>query len=472
MSRTFSAQFLKLLPSVHELSEALEIKEAEKRNKLPFKYTRKLIRDKIELFRTQIIAGVTTAESKEEMSNLVIQAVLPEMEAVRYRLKPVVNATGTVLHTNLGRARLSREAARHVSEAALSYSSLEYDISTGKRGSRMSLLEELLTEVTGTEAALVVNNNAAAVYFVLSALAKNQEVIVSRGELVEIGGSFRVSSIMEESGARLIETGTTNKTRAADYINALTEETSMAMKVHTSNFAVVGFTENVNSSQLKRELNAHGREDVIVYDDLGSGSLYPFSSDNIGDEPIVGKVVKNGADLVSFSGDKLLGGPQAGIIAGKKSLIDKLKKHQLARVLRLDKLTIAALEATLFEYLYGENPKQNIPAVRDITKTQGEVKEWTEECTASITLDRTILTPEPSISKVGGGTMPLAELPTYGFYVDREGMQAAAVEKFLRTRKKPVIGRVFDGRFYMDMRTLEKEDWDAAAEALKELDEL
>ncbi|PTL39484.1 L-seryl-tRNA(Sec) selenium transferase [Alkalicoccus saliphilus] len=472
MSRTFSAQFLKLLPSVHELSEASEIKEAEKRNKLPLKYTRKLIRDKVELFRAQIISGVTTAESKEEMFNLVLQAVLPEMEAVRYRLKPVVNATGTVLHTNLGRARLSREAARHVSEAALSYSSLEYDISTGKRGSRMSLLEELLTEVTGTEAAVVVNNNAAAVYFVLTALAKNKEVIVSRGELVEIGGSFRVSSIMEESGARLVETGTTNKTRTADYINALTDETSMAMKVHTSNFAIVGFTESVNSSQLRHELNTHGREDVIVYDDLGSGSLYPFSSENIGDEPVVGKVVENGADLVSFSGDKLLGGPQAGIIAGKKELIDKLKKHQLARVLRLDKLTIAALEATLFEYLYGENPKQALPAVRDITKTQAQVREWTEECTASVSLNQIILTPEPSFSKVGGGTMPLAELPTYGLSVEKEGLRAADIEKFMRSRNKPVVGRILAGRFYMDMRTVEQEDWAAAAEALKELDVL
>src|SRR5690606_26084967 len=282
------------------------------------------------------------------------------------RLSRVINGTGTVLHTNLGRSRLSDAAIAHVAKTAANYSNLEYRLIEGSRGSRHDIIEDLLVEATGAEAAMVVNNNAAAVFLVLSALAKEQEVIVSRGQLVEIGGSFRVSSIMEESGARLVEVGTTNKTHLFDYEQAMNEETAMIMKVHTSNFKMIGFTETVETAELAALAKKH--HDVIFYEDLGSGALYDFKKHGIGDEPVVREVIESGADLVSFSGDKLLGGPQAGLIAGKKELIARLKKHQLARVLRVDKMTLAALEETLKQYLGDPEKINELPTVRDIIR--------------------------------------------------------------------------------------------------------
>ena len=290
----------------------------------------------------------------------------------RYTLKNVINATGTILHTNLGRARLSEQAVEHVAKIASQYSNLEYKLEEGERGSRHSHVEDLIKRITGAEAAMVVNNNAAAVYFILRAFTSNKEVIVSRGQLVEIGGSFRISSIMEESGAKLIEVGTTNKTHLYDYESAINEETRMILKVHTSNFKIHGFTESVETKELVDLANRH--EQVIFYEDLGSGVLYDFRQHGIGDEPVVGEVLKMGADLVSFSGDKLLGGPQAGIIAGNKDLIDKLKKHQLARVLRVDKMTLAALEGTLMDYLKGKDELNKVPVIRDLLQSKDELK--------------------------------------------------------------------------------------------------
>ena len=249
-------------------------------------------------------------------------------------------------------------------ETAQNYSNLEYKLQEGERGSRHSHVEALVKEITGAEAAMVVNNNAAAVYLVLRALAENKEVIVSRGQLVEIGGSFRISSIMEESGAKLVEIGTTNKTHLYDYENALHPETAIIMKVHTSNFKVIGFTKSVETEALIGLTQSS--ENVIFYEDLGSGALFDFRKHGIGDEPVVREVIEMGADIVTFSGDKLLGGPQAGIIAGKKKIIDWLKKHQLARVVRVDKMTLAALEGTLIDYARGENSIQNIPTIRDL----------------------------------------------------------------------------------------------------------
>src|SRR5699024_11664999 len=286
-------------------------------------------------------------------------------------LQSVINATGVILHTNLGRARLSEQAIKQITETAATYSTLEYNVNTGKRGSRHDLVEEYLKQLTGAEAGLVVNNNAAAVYLVLKAMAYNQEVIVSRGELIEIGGSFRISEIMKESEAKLIDVGTTNKTHVFDYEHAITEETAFLMKVHKSNFKLIGFSEEVDTAEL---LPMSKKHTIPIYEDLGSGTLFDFESKKVGTEPTIQAKVKAGIDLISFSGDKLLGGPQAGIIVGKKEYIEKLKQHQLARVLRVDKFTLAGLEATLKSYIRGQETKE-IPTVRDIVQHKEVVLE-------------------------------------------------------------------------------------------------
>ena len=290
------------------------------------------------------------------------------------RLRPVLNATGVVLHTNLGRARLSEKALNQMVDAARSYSTLEYNLLNGERGSRHDIVEDYLRLLTGAEAAIVVNNNAAAVFLVLKAFASSKEVVVSRGELVEIGGSFRISEIMEESGATLVGVGTTNKTHLRDYEKAIHDETALVMKVHKSNFYVSGFTEEVAASDL---VDVVRERNIPLFEDLGSGALYDFGRHGNGSETVIQEKVKAGIDLISFSGDKLLGGPQAGIIVGKKAMIDLLKKHQLARVLRVDKFTLAALEATLKSYLMNEAERE-IPTIRDILETKAAVKKKAE----------------------------------------------------------------------------------------------
>lgn len=372
-----------------------------------------------------------------------------------YKLKRVINATGTVLHTNLGRSRLSKKAVEHVIDIASNYSNLEFNLAEGTRGSRHSHLEKLITDLTGAEAALVVNNNAAAVYLVLKALAKEKEVIVSRGQLVEIGGSFRVSSIMEESGAILKEVGTTNKTHTRDYKNAITEKTALVMKVHTSNFKMIGFTKEVETMELVELLNQH--EDLILYEDLGSGVLYDFTAHGIGEEPIVKKVIESGVDLVSFSGDKLLGGPQAGIIAGRKEIIDQLKQHQLARVLRVDKMTIAALEATLMEYS-SSNIKP--PIVRDLLVSKEELVDKAKFLQLEIEqklagFQSAVI---PTTSAVGGGTMPGIEIDSVAVSLTAERMSTSDLKQRLRLSDPPVIVRVQRDVVLIDVRTIEMEE--------------
>ncbi|WP_394232300.1 L-seryl-tRNA(Sec) selenium transferase [Niallia oryzisoli] len=392
------------------------------------------------------------------------------LQQYSYTLKNVINATGTILHTNLGRARLSEQAVKHVTEIARQYSNLEYKLIEGERGSRHTHVEELIKRITGAEAAMVVNNNAAAVYIILRALAYEKEVIVSRGQLVEIGGSFRISSIMEESGARLVEVGTTNKTHLYDYEKALNEETRMILKVHTSNFKVMGFTESVETEELAELAVKH--EQVIFYEDLGSGVLYDFRKHGIGDEPVVGEVLKMGADLVSFSGDKLLGGPQAGIIAGKKKLIDQLKKHQLARVLRVDKMTLAALEGTLMHYAKGKEELTNIPVVRDLLAGEEELKHRTEAFVEKLekASDRYQCSIIEGTSQVGGGTMPDVELPTYVAALTHKELTAEKVAALLRTKPSPaIVVRIQKEEIQIDLRTVSDEEEALLVKALAEL---
>jgi L-seryl-tRNA(Ser) seleniumtransferase len=467
-------QLLRFIPPVHELQKNERFLLLVNQFNIDQINLTSYLTDELEKTRQLVINNDWTGP--EPGNNRFIDHLFDEVERtvqfnLGYTLKNVINATGTILHTNLGRARLSDKATQHVMEIAMKYSNLEYNLEKGERGSRHSHVEELVKRITGAEAAMVVNNNAAAVYFILRAFASGKEVIVSRGQLVEIGGSFRISSIMEESGAKLVEIGTTNKTHLYDYERALNEDTRMILKVHTSNFKVVGFTESVDTKDLVDLANHH--ENVIFYEDLGSGVLYDFRNHGIGNEPVVDEVLQIGADLVSFSGDKLLGGPQAGIIAGKKELIAKLKKHQLARVLRVDKMTLAALEATLLQYVKGKGELKKIPVVRDILSTAQEIKHRTtrflhklEKLTHSYTT-----TLKEGSSQVGGGTMPEVELPTYVASLQHKHLTANKVEEFLRTKQTPaIIVRIQKDEIQIDLRTVNEDEEEILLHALASIE--
>ncbi|PAE26464.1 L-seryl-tRNA(Sec) selenium transferase [Bacillus sp. 7894-2] len=456
----------KILP-VHELQKDRRFTHLMKQYGLDFIHTTNMLKEVISDIRNTILAGNWTGEEPgtEKFTDLIFQKA-EKLITVRYgyTLKRVINATGTVLHTNLGRARLSKSAADHMLEAAMNYSNLEYNLDKGERGSRHSHLENLIKELTGAEAAMAVNNNAAAVYFILRALADEKEVIVSRGQLVEIGGSFRVSSIMEESGAKLVEVGTTNKTHLEDYNKVINEDTAMIMKVHTSNFKIIGFTKEVGTGELAR---LSKEKNLIFYEDLGSGALFDFKSKGIGNEPAVSDVLKMGADIVSFSGDKLLGGPQAGIIAGRKELIEKLQKHQLARVLRVDKMTIAALEGTLIDYIKGEEGLKNIPVVHDVLMTSDELKVRTSQFLNRLQAagNDYVCSMRQSTGQVGGGTMPDVELPSWIAVLKHLQYSADHIGRQLRINSS-IIVRIQKEEILIDLRTVTPEEEDTIINAL------
>ncbi|KGM46130.1 L-seryl-tRNA(Sec) selenium transferase [Neobacillus niacini] len=466
-------EWLRSIPAVHELQNHEQFESLLRENHLDVAPLTKQLKEALDQIRSLIVNGdwngaiPGTNEFIHDVFQLLGRNIKNQFS---YTIEKVINATGTILHTNLGRARLSDNAIRHVVDTAQNYSNLEYKLIEGERGSRHSHVEDLLKEITGAEAAMVVNNNAAAVYLVLRALAENKEVIVSRGQLVEIGGSFRISSIMEESGAKLVEVGTTNKTHLYDYEKALNSETAIIMKVHTSNFKVIGFTKSVESDELIKLTQS--AEDVIFYEDLGSGALFNFRKHGIGEEPVVREVIEMGADLVTFSGDKLLGGPQAGIIAGKKKIIDCLKKHQLARVVRVDKMTLAALEGTLIDYARGERGVQNIPTIRDLLvsidildvrakRFVTNLLQGTDDFQAKIF---------PGTSQVGGGTMPDVQLPTMVISLKHQTLTAEQVGRKLRTEFKPaIVGRIQKDEFIIDLRTVTEEEEQLILQALLQL---
>jgi L-seryl-tRNA(Ser) seleniumtransferase len=409
-----------------------------------------------------------------------LQAVDLEEEAVclrvkgslalltRRSLRRVVNGTGIVIHTNLGRSPLSPAVREALLETAFGYSNLEYDLATGERGMRYSHVEALICELTGAEAALVVNNNAAAVILALSSLAAGQEVIVSRGELVEIGGSFRIPDVMRQGGAILREVGTTNRTHVKDYRSAIGPDTGLLLKVHTSNFAVVGFTKEVTAA----EMVALGREhNLPVMADAGSGCLLDVL--HLGErEPTVQEYVKAGVDVVTFSGDKMLGGPQAGFIIGSRKWLEPMKKHPLLRALRIDKMTLAALEGTLRLYRDERQAVSQIPTLRMLAQTADELKVW-----GRLALRRLRRTLKPAVtlalmdgfSQTGGGSLPTLELPTTLIAVTVEGFAPQELERRLRGSEIPVIGRINRGLFLLDVRTLAADDLPVVAEALNRL---
>ncbi|MFD2923774.1 L-seryl-tRNA(Sec) selenium transferase [Halobacillus naozhouensis] len=452
-------QYLRQLPPIHELQK----EERFERILANFAITKgqltKFLQQEMGDLRQRILNNhIPNGFFNDGIEVVIFQHVEKRVEQWTLdRLTRVINGTGTVLHTNLGRSRLSEKAVRHVADVARNYSNLEYQVEAGKRGSRHDIIEDLLKEVTGAEAAMVVNNNAAAVFLVLSALAKEREVIVSRGQLVEIGGSFRVSSIMEESGAHLVEVGTTNKTHLFDYEKAVSEETAMIMKVHTSNFMTVGFTESVATEDLVALKNDR---DVVFYEDLGSGSLFDFTAHGIGDEPAVKEVIGSGVDVISFSGDKLLGGPQAGIIAGKKDIVQKLKKHQLARVLRVDKMTFAALEQTLKSYVSEDSVTDELPTVRDVTRAAEDIRRqaefFSDELQAQTSSYQVDI--QESTSQVGGGTMPGVHLPTYIAAIHHAFLSAHELAAKLRAHTPVIVTRIQDERVCVDFRTIAEKE--------------
>jgi L-seryl-tRNA(Ser) seleniumtransferase len=377
----------------------------------------------------------------------VVESAVSELtRARRPSLRRVLNATGVLVHTNLGRAPLAEAALARVVEVGSGYSNLEYDLERGERGSRQDHLGPLLCRLTGAEAALVVNNNAAAVLLALAALAEGREVVVSRGELIEIGDGFRIPDVLTRSGARLVEVGTTNRTRAADYERAIGEDTALLLRVHQSNFRVLGFTER---PQLSEVAQIAKRAALPLVDDLGSGALVA-----VGDEPTPAESLRAGADLVSFSGDKLLGGPQAGVVVGRADLVEKLRRHPLQRALRADKLTLAALEGTLAQALDPET-RSCVPVLRMLHEPVEAVRDRAQRLAAIVGGEV-----EDTVARVGGGALPLAELPSAACAVEER------LAELLRLGEPPVIAVVRDGRTLLDCRTLGDADVDEVARAL------
>lgn len=369
-------------------------------------------------------------------------------------MRMVINGTGTILHTNLGRAPISQEHMAKLANIVTGYSNLEYNLEAGRRGERYSHFEELLCKLTGAEAAMAVNNNAAAVMLILSSMAKGGEVVVSRGELVEIGGKFRIPDVMEQSGAVLVEVGTTNKTHYSDYEDAITEETKALLKVHTSNYRIVGFTDTVSIDELVPLAKKH---DLPIIEDLGSGVLIDLSKYGITYEPTVQNSIEKGADVVCFSGDKLLGGPQAGIIIGKKKYIDKMKKNQLTRALRIDKFTATALELVLQEYLSEEKAMKNIPVLRMIQESKEDVEKRARTLrrmmkNANLAADIEL---EACESQIGGGSLPLERIPSVAVAIRPHHISVPKMEEAMRHLSVPIIPRTANDTIYLDVRTIE-----------------
>ena len=394
-------------------------------------------------------------------------AVRTELAAAAvWRLDRVVNATGVVLHTNLGRALLGPGARARLALVSARYTNLELDVVTRARGSRYDHVDALLTRLCGAEASLVVNNNAAAVLLALDTLGRGREVVVSRGELIEIGGAFRIPDILARSGARLREVGTTNRTRLADYAAALGPDTALLLKVHPSNYRILGFTESVTTQELAELGRARG---VPVLEDLGSGCLVDLAAWGLPHEPTVPEVVAAGADLVTFSGDKLLGGPQAGLVVGRRALVEPLRRNPLNRALRIDKLTLAALEATLRAYEDPATAGREIPTLRMLSDPPAAIQRRARRCLGRVpAAARAALAArvEPGRSQVGGGALPLAELPTAVIALGGAAHSAATLDARLRGQRPPVVGRIADDRLLLDCRTVADDEVGLLAAAL------
>ncbi|MBC2713237.1 MAG: L-seryl-tRNA(Sec) selenium transferase [Desulfosarcina sp.] len=459
---------LKQLPGVDRIIEFAA--DGQQFDCIPKSVLIPAIRDAIDLLRRQILESKTPPDSHcFSLESLVTVVKEQAARSMALRLRRTVNTTGVVVHTNLGRSLLSPAVMEHLTTISSRYSNLEFDLKEGRRGSRYSAVEGILCELSGAQAAMVVNNNAAAVLLCLDTLAAGHEVIVSRGELVEIGGAFRIPDVMAKSGAILKEVGTTNRTHPRDYENAIGEQTGLLLKVHTSNYSIVGFTTAVSLPDL---VSIGQRHNLPVMEDLGSGTLVDFSKYGLIKEPTVQESLAAGVDVVTFSGDKLLGGPQAGVILGGKRHIGRIKANPLTRALRIDKMTLAALEATLQLYRDEHQALHQIPTLRmltlPLTVIQGraaELKSRLERVSGGrLTVELLDLS-----SKAGGGSLPLLDLPSRCLGVTVEGTSANAVELWMRNSSPPIIGRIENDRFIMDPRTLQEEDLDIIEKAFADM---
>ena len=456
---------LRKLPSVGSLLETREIREILA--KTPRTVVVDAVRRTLSRLRREA-AGEGTAElSRAEWTDLLLSRLPVEIaEGEAPSLRPVINATGVIIHTNLGRAPLPEEAIRAVSDAARGYSNLEFDLATGVRSSRLVHVEERVVALAGAESAHVVNNNAAAVLLCLAGLARGREVIVSRGELVEIGGSFRIPDIMAESGATLVEVGTTNRTRLSDYEEAVSGRTALLLKVHRSNFRISGFTEEVSAGELAA---LGGRLGIPVMEDLGSGAVFDFSGAGIPGTPTLKQALQQGPGIVTVSGDKLLGGPQAGIIAGRRALVDPLKKHPLSRALRIDKLCLAALSATLELYADEWRAVARIPVLEMITEGESGVRARARKLVRRIRAaggGGLLLSVERGHSSPGGGAMPDVLLPTSCVAVSHAQLRVEELEERLRRGNPPVVSRIGKGKLLVDLRTVRDGEIPSLAAAL------
>lgn len=446
------------LPSVDKLISEERIRRLEET--YPHVLLVELIRQSLEQARLSITAGNNPCPSVNE----IVESICAQVYALENpSLRPIINATGVILHTNLGRAPLSKEAIAAMDAVANGYCNLEFDLDSRKRGSRNIHVEPILCQLTGTEAVLVVNNNASAVLLGLTALAKKKEVIISRGQAVEIGGGFRIPEVMRQSGARLVEVGTTNCTYLTDYEQAITPRTAALMRVHSSNFKLTGFTHLVSLD----ELVTLGRQyDLPVFDDLGSGCLLDTTRFGLEAEPMVQQSIATGAGLVFFSGDKLMGAPQAGIIVGKKQFIDKLKKHPLARAVRIDKIRLAGLVATLIHYLKGEALKK-VPVWRMISAPLEEIDQrarlWLQplQDLAQVVAGETM---------IGGGSLPGSTLPTRLVAIGEEGSRnlVQTLSQKLRYQEVPIVGRISDRVLFLDPRSVLPEEDKVMLHALED----
>jgi len=448
--------YLRRLSSVNDLIQAVYRSRLTGNRNIPRELVTEASRAVLEGVRQAILAArdeMSLRQISTETEDLV-DMVEKEVEArMSSSLRRVVNATGVVVHTNLGRSRLSEAALRAVQEVGAHYSNLEFHLEDGSRGSRQFHLRRILCELTGAEAALVVNNNAAAVLLALTTHAKGKEVIVSRGQLIEIGGSFRLPEVMAQSGARLVEVGTTNKTYLEDYRRAITSETAMLLRAHPSNYRIVGFTAEV---ELK-ELASLAREyDLVLLDDLGSGVYTDLSTYGIPYEPTIERSLREGADLVCFSGDKLLGGPQAGIVLGREDLVEAMARHPLARALRVDKLTVAALEATLRQYLDPGRAVREIPTLAMLTADREALHRRAQNLARKLRASCPSLRVEimEDVSRAGGGALPMEDIPTWVVSVNSAEHKVHHLEETLRRAEVPVIGRIREDRLILDVRTI------------------
>ena len=463
--KQINQSLLRAIPNVDNcLQELFARPEVDQ---VPVVVIKNSVREVLADLRQRIVAGESVSAESLKLEKLVPVFMKQIQKAQQYKFRRVINCTGVIIHTNLGRSILPDEAMARLHDAGSRYSNLEFDLETGRRGSRYSHVEKLLCDLTGAEAALVVNNNAAAVLIVLETLAKNKEVIVSRGQLVEIGGSFRVPDVMARSGATMVEVGATNRTHVRDYENSLTEETALLLKVHCSNFKIIGFTQEVSLDEL---VQIGRKNNIPVMEDLGSGCFIDLSQFGLVKEPTVQEVVASGVDVVTFSGDKLLGGPQAGIIIGKRDIVERIKKNPMNRAMRIDKFTLTGLESILRLYLDEKKAVEKIPTLAMIAEPVESVKRRAGRLARRIRKDLGELCSvkvSGVMSQVGGGAMPEQNLPSQAVILRPSSMSVSQLEKRLRQLDLPVIGRIEEDLLVLDMRTVADDEVPLLANCLQ-----